>query len=123
MTIQTLKCWLFTQSNRLLNLKLKEHQVKLVITTTSGWDHIDVQYLHSQGIKVVRMPLLRRDAVVESIVAMLLELNRRHQYFRIDASRNEWTRGQLLSINQSVFKIKGLRLLVWVLLVPNSRSY
>ena len=69
--------------------------VKMVITTTSGFDHLDWSWMRTQGILPVRMPMLRRDAVVESILAMLLHANRRQEQFQRDASCGKWTRGQL----------------------------
>ena len=72
--------------------------VKIVITTTSGWDHIDVEYLRSNGIRCARMPMVRRDAVVESILGMLLHHNRRQWRFQEDAVNGVWSRGELNSI-------------------------
>ena len=69
--------------------------VKMVITTTSGFEHLDWRLMHTRGIVPVRMPLLRRDAVVESILAMLLHANRRQWQFQLDAKQNEWTRHRL----------------------------
>lgn len=74
------------------------HSVRLVVTTTSGWDHMDVDYLKSKGVRCLRMPLIRRDAVVESILAMLLHHNRRQSQFVQDAHAGLWTRGSLHSI-------------------------
>ena len=59
--------------------------VRLVVTTTSGWDHMDIVFLKSKGVRCLRMPLIRRDAVVESILAMLLHHNRRQSQFLQDA--------------------------------------
>ena len=69
--------------------------VKMVITTTSGFEHLDWRLMHTRGIIPVRMPLLRRDAVVESILAMLLHTNRRQWKFQQDAKHNKWTRHRL----------------------------
>ena len=69
--------------------------VKMVITTTSGFEHLDWRLMHTKGIIPVRMPLLRRDAVVESILAMLFHANRRQWKFQQDALNNEWTRDRL----------------------------
>ena len=69
--------------------------VKMIITTTSGFEHLDWRLMQARGILPVRMPLLRRDAVVESILAMLLHANRRQWKFQQDAQRNEWSRHRL----------------------------
>ena len=73
----------------------KMPSVKMVITTTSGYEHLDWQLMIAKKIVPVRMPLLRRDAVVESILAMLLHANRRQWTFMSDAQDNEWTRYRL----------------------------
>ena len=73
----------------------KSPSLKVLITTTSGTDHIDVAFLKEKGVQVLRMPLIRRDAVVESILAMLLYANRRMMQFQVDAQRNYWSRGDL----------------------------
>ena len=41
---------------------------KLIITSTSGYEHLNLSLLQSRGIRAARMPLLRRDAVVESTI-------------------------------------------------------
>ena len=69
--------------------------VKMVVTTTSGFDHLDWLWMKDNGILPVRMPMLRRDAVVESILSMLLHANRRQWKFQVDAMNNQWTRSKL----------------------------
>ena len=73
----------------------KMPSVQMVITTTSGFEHLDWRLMQKRGIIPVRMPLLRRDAVVESILGMLLHANRRQWQFHIDAQNNDWTRHKL----------------------------
>lgn len=73
----------------------KAPSCRLVVTTTSGVDHMDTSTLFAHNIRVARMPMVRRDAVVESALAMLLHHNRRQQQFLLDAQENRWTRGQL----------------------------
>ncbi len=72
-----------------------KQNVKMVITTTSGFDHLDWRWMKANGILPVRMPMLRRDAVVESILGMLLHANRRQWLFQADAVNNQWTRSKL----------------------------
>jgi D-3-phosphoglycerate dehydrogenase len=43
---------------------------RLLITTTSGYDHLDLGAARARGIAVARMPVARRDAVAESALAM-----------------------------------------------------
>lgn len=72
--------------------------VQLVVTTTSGWEHMDVEFLKSQGVRCARMPMIRRDAVVESILGMLLHHNRRQWLFQGRAAQGDWARGELAEI-------------------------
>ena len=50
---------------------------KLVVTTTSGFDRIDLVALRRAEILCARLPLARRDAVVETTLGMILSLTRR----------------------------------------------
>lgn len=45
--------------------------LRLLITTTSGTDHIDLDAMAHAGVRVCRLPLARRDAVVEASIGML----------------------------------------------------
>ena len=69
--------------------------LRLVITTTSGYDHVDLNAASERGVSVARCPLARRDAVVDASVAMALALLRRLP--RIDrASRDgDWIRPEM----------------------------
>ena len=69
--------------------------VRLVLTTTSGYDHVDVELLRSMGIAAGRCPLARRDAVVESALAMLLDGLRAHGRLRAAAAEGRWARSAL----------------------------
>jgi len=46
--------------------------MQLLVTTTSGWDHIDTQAFRRAGVAVCRLPEARRDAVVEATLGMLI---------------------------------------------------
>ena len=69
--------------------------VKWIITTTSGYDHIDVEALLKRDIGLIRMPLLRRDAVVESTLMNLLYSTRQQSIFTHSAQNNQWVRPML----------------------------
>ncbi|HNC95790.1 MAG TPA: hypothetical protein PKW90_06675, partial [Myxococcota bacterium] len=56
---------------------------KLVLTTTSGHDHLDLDALGAAGIPAARLPLARRDAVVQTALGMLLMLSRRLGHFYV----------------------------------------
>jgi len=68
---------------------------RLVLTTTSGFDHVDVPALRAAGIRVARLPLARRDAVVETTLGMLLALNRRFGPMAAGAASGAWERDRL----------------------------
>ena len=70
-------------------------RAKLVLTTTSGFDHLDVAALHAAGIPCARLPLARRDAVVQTALGMLLSLNRRLGALQTPASQGTWDRSRL----------------------------
>lgn len=69
--------------------------VKLVITTTSGIDHIDTKALLDKGVRLARMPMVRRDAVAETTIGLLLDALRLIWRFQDDARKNLWSRGRL----------------------------
>ena len=70
----------------------------LVITTTSGWDHIDAKAARKRGIAVCRCPEARRDAVVETTVAGLMGVLRAIPHLHAAATRGTWARGDLPSL-------------------------
>lgn len=70
-------------------------QLELVITTTSGYDHIDLDRARSRGVTVVRCPLARRDAVAETSLAMGLALLRRVPEWTAYARRGQWVRTEV----------------------------
>ncbi|MEC7984214.1 MAG: NAD(P)-dependent oxidoreductase [Myxococcota bacterium] len=82
--------------------------VKLVITSTSGYEHLDLEYLRRKNIRAARMPLLRRDAVVESTLGMILEATRKVGHFRKAASEGKWVRSDLPNINPIL--LRGLNI-------------
>jgi phosphoglycerate dehydrogenase-like enzyme len=67
----------------------------LVLTTTSGWDHIDVAAAAARGITVARCPLARRDAVAEQTIGALVHLMRRVPALETAAREGRWARGEL----------------------------
>lgn len=67
----------------------------LVLTTTSGYDHIDLSACAARGIPVGRLPNARRDAVVEHALASLIGLLRRQDALLGAAREGRWARGEL----------------------------
>lgn len=68
---------------------------RLVITTTSGFDNLDVPELRAAGVRCARLPLARRDAVVETALGMILALTRRLGPFQAAAQADRWDRKHL----------------------------
>lgn len=67
----------------------------MVLTTTSGYDHIDIEAAARLKIPVCRCPMARRDAVVESTIGGILWWNRRFGPLRSAALGGHWARGDL----------------------------
>ena len=69
--------------------------LQLLVTTTSGTDHIDLEYFRQHGIAVARLPVARRDAVVDTAVGMLIWGLRRMGAMDDAARRGRWARAEL----------------------------
>jgi phosphoglycerate dehydrogenase-like enzyme len=69
--------------------------LELVVTTTSGHDHIDLAAAEARDVRVVRCPLARRDAVVDTSLAMGLSLLRDLPALHDRARAGVWARGEL----------------------------
>ena len=69
--------------------------LRLIVTTTSGCDHIDVASAKARGVTVSRCPMARRDAVVDTSMAMGLALLRRLPVLQHRAQEGRWVRGAL----------------------------
>jgi phosphoglycerate dehydrogenase-like enzyme len=92
---------------------LARFQGSLLLTTTSGWEHLDVETARAQGVAVARCPLARRDAVAESAVGAMVALLRRQPAFDEAARRGRWARAELpgldpLLLSDSAVLIVGL---------------
>ncbi len=67
-------------------------KLSLIVTTTSGHDHIDLAAARASRVRVVRCPLARRDAVVDTTIGMTLALLRRLPRLQRRAERGDWAR-------------------------------
>ena len=67
----------------------------LVLTTTSGFDPVDVDAVRARGIRLARLPQARRDAVVEWSLAALIALLRRVPALQDHAAAGRWARPEL----------------------------
>lgn len=70
-------------------------RLRLLVTTTSGFDHIDLAAAISRGVRVVRCPLARRDAVADCAIAMALALLRRLPALLGKAREGHWARPEM----------------------------
>lgn len=82
-------------------------QLSLVITTTSGFDHIDLKAAYEHDVLVARSPMARRDAVVDTTLAMGLSLLRDLPYFQSQAQQGDWARAKLPQ--RPITLLRGLR--------------
>jgi phosphoglycerate dehydrogenase-like enzyme len=92
---------------------LARFEGSLVLTTTSGWDHVDVAAAHARGVMVARCPVARRDAVAESTVAALITLLRRQPALDNAGRSGRWARGALpalapIGLEGAVVHVVGL---------------
>jgi phosphoglycerate dehydrogenase-like enzyme len=72
--------------------------IALLMTTTSGTDHIDLDVLAENGIQVARLPEARRDAVVDASIGMLIWGLRRQGMLVKKAREGVWARDQLAAL-------------------------
>lgn len=77
---------------------------RLVLTTTSGYDHLDLDALRARGIQAARCPIARRDAVVESALGLILEGLRSHGPLAAAASEGRWARSALPSLGMRTLR-------------------
>ncbi|MBN1336569.1 MAG: C-terminal binding protein [Deltaproteobacteria bacterium] len=68
---------------------------RLLLTTTNGHDHLDLDAARARGIVVARCPIARRDAVVESALALSLALLKDLPHLSDDARAGRWVRADL----------------------------
>ncbi len=67
----------------------------LVLTTTSGTDHLDLSAAAARNVALARCPMARRDPVVEQSLACLVGLMRRFDALHEASSEGRWARGDL----------------------------
>lgn len=78
---------------------LKHLGGRCVLTTTSGYDHIDLRAAGELDVRVARCPLARRDAVVEWTVGHLAVLLRRSPRQWSASREGRWSRPKLPDMN------------------------
>ncbi|MBK3332966.1 hydroxyacid dehydrogenase [Persephonella atlantica] len=73
--------------------------LKLIITRSSGYDHIDVEYALKKGIKVAHIPGYGNNTVAEYTFALILSLARKMKPMIENTSRGIFTREGLMGID------------------------
>lgn len=68
---------------------------RLLLTTTSGHDHLDLQAAKERGVVVARMPLARCDAVAQTALGMALAMLRDLPGLQAEAREGRWVRPDL----------------------------
>jgi D-3-phosphoglycerate dehydrogenase / 2-oxoglutarate reductase len=81
---------------------------KLVVTTTSGFDQIDLPTLRRAKIRCARLPLARRDAVVETTLGMIFSLTRHLGRFQEAARAGRWERARLADYGATLVGTVGV---------------
>lgn len=77
---------------------------RLVLTTTSGFDHVDLDAARARGVTVARCPLARRDAVVETAIAGLLTLLREVPRLHDLSRAGRWARAELPALGPKLLR-------------------
>lgn len=71
---------------------------RLVVTTTSGYEHLDLAACTARGTRATRCPTARRDAVAEHTIEALIRLMRRLDLQEAPAREGRWARSDLPAI-------------------------
>lgn len=95
-----------TSKQRVGAAELATAGLRLVITTTSGHDHVDLVAAEAAGVAIARCPLARRDAVVDTSLAMGLSLLRDLPALHDRARAGVWARSELPG--RSMGLVRGL---------------
>lgn len=77
----------------------KMPRLKLIITRSSGYDHIDVEYARKKGIKVAHVPGYGNNTVAEYTFALILALARKFKPMIENITRGIFTREGMMGID------------------------
>jgi D-lactate dehydrogenase len=73
--VEILSVWIYSRVTN--NIIDKLPNLKLIITRSTGMDHIDVDYCHKKGIKIANIPKYGVNTVAEHTFALILNLIRK----------------------------------------------
>ncbi len=85
-------------------LRQRAPSARLLLTTTSGADHLDLPALAALGVVAGRTPEARRDAVAETTLGLLLDGLRAHGALRAAAREGRWARRELPSLGMRLLR-------------------
>ena len=71
---EIISCFIYSDLSREVLKKIKN--LKLIVTRSRSFDHIDLEYCNQNGITVSNVPSYGRDTVAEHVFALLLSLSR-----------------------------------------------
>ena len=74
----------------------KAPKLQLVVTATSGFDHIDLMETQAKGIRVFHTPESQRVATAELTIAMMINMARKWSFAQKQLHKGEWNRSLLL---------------------------
>jgi phosphoglycerate dehydrogenase-like enzyme len=68
---------------------------RVVVTSTSGYEHLDLDVIRAHGARACRLPEARRDAVVEASLELILTGLRQTDRLMTESRAGRWARGAL----------------------------
>ncbi|WP_456465696.1 NAD(P)-dependent oxidoreductase [Persephonella sp.] len=77
----------------------KMPSLKLIVTRSSGYDHIDVNYAKEKGIKVAHVPGYGNNTVAEYTFALILALARKFKPMIENITRGIFTRENMMGMD------------------------
>ncbi|HHG75299.1 MAG TPA: hydroxyacid dehydrogenase [Persephonella sp.] len=77
----------------------KMPSLKLIVTRSSGYDHIDVDYAKEKGIKVAHVPGYGNNTVAEYTFALILALARKFKPMIENITRGIFTRENMMGMD------------------------
>lgn len=73
----------------------KTPSARIVVTSTSGYEHLDLPAIAARGMRAARLPEVRRDAVVEASLELILTGLRQTDALVAASRDGRWARGDL----------------------------
>jgi lactate dehydrogenase-like 2-hydroxyacid dehydrogenase len=94
------------------NILERMKNLKFVQVASTGYDHIDVDYLKSKGIIVSNVPDANDESVAEYVIMVALAFLKRFEYSLNSTRKGEWVLGELANttydLKDKIFGILGM---------------